>query len=92
MARPTSMDTQHGETDRLSLTVLITLPLDSIISPLVPISDATGEDDEDRDDEVNGAGADGDGWRFHSFLLEDYAWRVFNQRLQFKDPLVRYRI
>ncbi|CAO1946466.1 unnamed protein product [Urochloa humidicola] len=94
MARPTSapMDTQHGETDRLSLTVLISLPLDNTISPLVPLSDAAGEGEEDRDDEANGAGADGDGWRFHSFLLEDYAWRVYHQRLQFKDPLVRYRI
>ncbi|CAL4960645.1 unnamed protein product [Urochloa decumbens] len=94
MARPTSapMDAQHGETDRLSLTVLITLPLDNIISPLVPLSDAAGEGEDDRDDEANGAGADGDGWRFRSFLLEDYAWRVYHQRLQFKDPLVRYRI
>ncbi|CAO1944550.1 unnamed protein product [Urochloa humidicola] len=96
MARPISapMDTQHGQTDRLSLTVLITLPLDNIISPLVPLSDAAGEGEEDRDDDANGAGADGDGdgWRFHSFLLEDYAWRVYHQRLQFKDPLVRYRI
>ncbi|CAL4953826.1 unnamed protein product [Urochloa decumbens] len=94
MARPTSapMDAQHGETDRLSLTVLITLPLDNIISPLVPLSDAAGEGEDDRDDEANGAGGDGDGWRFHSFLLEDYAWRVYHQRLQFKDPLVRYRI
>ncbi|CAD6229258.1 unnamed protein product [Miscanthus lutarioriparius] len=93
MARPTSaapMETQHGETDRLSLTVLITLSLDNIISPLVPLSNAAGEG---REDEANGAGADDeDGWRFHSFLLEDYAWRVYNQRLQFKDPLVRYRI
>ncbi|RLN22986.1 uncharacterized protein C2845_PM07G27430 [Panicum miliaceum] len=90
MARPTSapMDTQHGETDRLSLTVLITLSLDNIISPLVPLSNPAGE----GDDEANGAGADGDEWRFHSFLLEDYAWRVYHQRLQFKDPLVRYRI
>lgn len=94
MARPTSapMDTQHGETDRLSLTVLITLPLDTIISPLLPVSNATGEGEEDREDEANGAGVDGDGWSFHSFLLEDYAWRVYHQRLQFKDPLVRYRI
>ncbi|PUZ54139.1 hypothetical protein GQ55_5G106000 [Panicum hallii var. hallii] len=94
MARPTSapMDTQHDETDRLSLTVLITLSLDNIISPLVPLSNAAGEGEDDRDDEANGAGADGDGWRFHSFLLEDYAWRVYHQRLQFKDPLVRYRI
>ncbi|PAN27752.1 hypothetical protein PAHAL_5G104200 [Panicum hallii] len=94
MARPTSapMDTQHDETDRLSLTVLITLSLDNIISPLVPLSNAAGEGEDDRDDEAYGAGADGDGWRFHSFLLEDYAWRVYHQRLQFKDPLVRYRI
>ncbi|KAJ1286054.1 hypothetical protein BS78_03G324600 [Paspalum vaginatum] len=95
MSRPTSapMDTQHGETDRLSLTVLITLSLDNTISPLVPLSSAAGEGEEDRADEPNnGAGADGDGWRFHSFLLEDYAWRVYHQRLQFKDPLVRYRI
>ncbi|RCV27970.1 hypothetical protein SETIT_5G368100v2 [Setaria italica] len=95
MARPTSapLGTQHGETDRLSLTVLVTLSLDNIISPLVPLSsDAAGEGDEDRDEEADGAGADGDGWRFHSFLLEDYAWRVYHQRLQFKDPLVRYRI
>jgi len=94
MARPTSapMDTPHGEADRLSLTVLITLSLDNIISPLVPLSNATGEGDDARDEEANGAGADGDEWRFHSFLLEDYAWRVHHQRLQFKDPLVRYRI
>ncbi|WVZ68305.1 hypothetical protein U9M48_017263 [Paspalum notatum var. saurae] len=94
MPRPTPapMDTQHGETDRLSLTVLITLSLDNTISPLVPLSIATGEGEEDRNDEANGAGVDGDGWRFHSFLLEDYAWRVYHQRLQFKDPLVRYRI
>lgn len=93
MARPTSappMAAQHGETDRLSLTVLITLPLDNIVSPLVPLSNAAAEG---REAEANGAGADDeDGWRFHSFLLEDYAWRVYNQRLQFKDPLVRYRI
>jgi len=86
------MDTQHGETDRSSLTVLITLSLDNIISPLVPLSNATGEGDDARDEEANGAGADGDEWRFHSFLLEDYAWRVYHQRLQFKDPLIRYRI
>lgn len=89
-AAPMGTGMQHGETDRLSLTVLITLSLDNIISPLVPLSNAAGEG---REDEANGAGADDeDEWRFHSFLLEDYAWRVYNQRLQFKDPLVRYRI
>ncbi|KAL6614229.1 hypothetical protein ACP70R_036499 [Stipagrostis hirtigluma subsp. patula] len=92
MARPTvaSKDARHGEPDRLSVTVLITLHMDSVISPLVPSSDAAAE--EGRDGEADGAGSDRDEWRFHSFLLEDYAWRVYHQRLQFKDPLVRYRI
>ncbi|GJM92668.1 hypothetical protein PR202_ga09159 [Eleusine coracana subsp. coracana] len=95
MARPTSSapskdGQQRGEPDRLSVTVLITLPLDSVISPLVPYS-AEDAGDDGRDDET--AGEDGgDEWRFQSFLLEDYAWRVYHQRLQFKDPLVRYRI
>ncbi|TVU36696.1 hypothetical protein EJB05_18640, partial [Eragrostis curvula] len=95
IARPTSAPTkdgQHGEpADRLSVTVLITLPLDTVISPLVPFSDAVAGE-EGHDDETDGAGGDGDEWRFNSFLLEDYAWRVYHQRLQFKDPLVRYRI
>uniref|UniRef100_J3L5H0 Isopenicillin N synthase-like Fe(2+) 2OG dioxygenase domain-containing protein n=2 Tax=Oryza brachyantha TaxID=4533 RepID=J3L5H0_ORYBR len=93
MARPVSSPpgAGHGaEVDRLSVTVLITLPLDSVISPLVPVIDAARE--EGRDDEEDGAGDDEDGWRFHSFLLEDLAWRIYHERLQFKDPLVRYRI
>ncbi|XP_062207322.1 1-aminocyclopropane-1-carboxylate oxidase-like [Phragmites australis] len=92
MAHPTSTPEagQQGEPDLLSVTVLITLCLDSVISPLVPCADAAGE--EGREDEADGAnGEDEDGWRFRSFLLEDYAWRVYHQRLQFKDPLVRYR-
>jgi hypothetical protein len=92
IARTAPADGQRGvAADRLSVTVLITLTLDSVISPLVPCSDdAAGE--ESRHDETDGAGEDGDEWRFHSFLLEDYAWRVYHQRLQFKDPLARYRI
>uniref|UniRef100_A0A0D9V7E4 Isopenicillin N synthase-like Fe(2+) 2OG dioxygenase domain-containing protein n=1 Tax=Leersia perrieri TaxID=77586 RepID=A0A0D9V7E4_9ORYZ len=94
MAHPVSTPgAGHGaEAERLSVTVLITLPLDTVISPLVPVTDA-GEECREHDDEVDGAGDDGeDGWRFHSFLLEDLAWRVYHERLQFKDPLIRYRI
>ncbi|GJN17276.1 hypothetical protein PR202_gb04331 [Eleusine coracana subsp. coracana] len=97
MARPITTSApskdgqQRGEPDRLSVTVLITLPLDSVISPLVPCSSEDAGEEGRRDDET--AGEDGgDEWRFQSFLLEDYAWRVYHQRLQFKDPLVRYRI
>ncbi|KAM0878197.1 hypothetical protein ACQ4PT_035043 [Festuca glaucescens] len=96
MARPTSApssDGHAGEPGRLSITVLITLPLDSVISPLVPPSDAGEEGfDEEEEKETDGADGDGDEWKFRSFLLEDYAWRVYHERLQFKDPLARYRI
>ncbi|KAL6853738.1 hypothetical protein ACP4OV_019767 [Aristida adscensionis] len=97
IARPTAASKgaqQHGEPGRLSVTVLITLPLDTVISPLVSLSSAAGEEDRDGEAEGGGGGGDGDGdeWRFNSFLLEDYAWRVYHQRLQFKDPLIRYRI
>ncbi|XP_047059858.1 uncharacterized protein LOC124666562 [Lolium rigidum] len=96
MARPTSApssDGHAGEPGRLSITVLITLPLDSVISPLVPPSDAGEEGlDEEEEKVADGADDDGDEWKFRSFSLEDYAWRVYHERLQFKDPLARYRI
>ncbi|KAL5226374.1 hypothetical protein ABZP36_014639 [Zizania latifolia] len=92
MARPVSAPGEgHGEADRLSVTVLISLPLDSVITPLVPVPGG-GEEGGDDDDEADGVGSDGDGWRFRSFLLEDHAWRVYHERLQCKDPMVRYRI
>lgn len=91
MARP-SRDGHAGEPGRLSITVLITLPLDGVISPLVPPSDAGEEGFDEEEKETDGADGDGDEWRFRSFLLEDYAWRVYHERLQFKDPLARYRI
>jgi hypothetical protein len=95
IARSTSTPSGEGhagEPGRLSITVLITLPLDSVISPLVPPSDAGEEGFDEEAKETDGGDADGDEWRFHSFSLEDYAWRVYHERLQFKDPLARYRI
>lgn len=100
MARPTSapsIDGRAGEpgAGSLSVTVLITLPLDSVISPLVLLSGDAGEEirnEEEGEEGMEGADVDGDGWSFHSFLLEGYAWRVYHERLQFKDPLARYRI
>ncbi|XP_051227012.1 uncharacterized protein [Lolium perenne] len=96
MARPTSAPSSDGhaggEPGRLSITVLITLPLDTVISPLLPPSDAGEEDLDEEEKDAEGADGDGDEWKFRSFLLEDYAWRVYHERLQFKDPLARYRI
>ncbi|XP_009397100.2 uncharacterized protein LOC103982034 [Musa acuminata AAA Group] len=70
----------------ISVTVLVTIPLDSVISPLMPLSvdgcvaDIGDEGDDDDDD----------GKRFHAFCLEEYAWKVYHERLTLKDPLLRY--
>lgn len=97
MARPTpapsSDGEEGGEPARLSITVLITLPLDSIVSPLLPLSAVEdGGDVEEEEKEVVSEDGDEDGCSFRSFPLEDYAWGVYHDRLQFEDPLAPYRI
>lgn len=72
------------------MTLLVTLPLDSIVSPLVPkVIDriADGEDNKDDDDDD----ASENIVLFNSFSFEDYAWRIYHERLLFKDPLNKYR-
>ncbi|BFG41058.1 hypothetical protein CerSpe_273320 [Prunus speciosa] len=50
------------------------------------------DDDDGGDQNMNGK-SDGEkeGRLFKSFSLEDYAWRVYHERLFLKDPLDRYR-
>ncbi|KAJ4979303.1 hypothetical protein NE237_010083 [Protea cynaroides] len=85
-----------GDEDKsrcISMSLLVTLPLESSISPVLPLAiTVDGEDDNrtkaDNENEVQSC----DQKRvFQSFSLEDYAWRVYNERLLFKDPLDRYR-
>ncbi|PON78985.1 Non-heme dioxygenase N-terminal domain containing protein [Parasponia andersonii] len=82
----------------VSISVLVTLPLDTRVSPLVKIPKQTTisedviknnneeEEEELADDEEE------EKRMFNSFSFEDYAWRVYHERLNFKDPLDRYRI
>ncbi|VAH65586.1 unnamed protein product [Triticum turgidum subsp. durum] len=98
MARPTpapgSDGEEGGEPARLSITVLITLPLDSVVSPLLPLSGA-GEDggdvEEEEKEEVSEDGGE-DGGSFRPFSLESYAWGLYHDQLESKDPLAPYRI
>ncbi|XP_009345066.2 gibberellin 2-beta-dioxygenase 2 [Pyrus x bretschneideri] len=83
----------------ISMSLLVTLPMDSTLSPLLQIAAIDGNDrDDDNDDEGDqidsrcGGGEREAGRLFKSFCLEDYAWRVYHERLFFKDPLDRYRI
>ncbi|CAL9093132.1 unnamed protein product [Musa textilis] len=81
--QPTSLPFDGCDgTGCISLTVLVTVPLDTVISPLLPSAGegcVAGDADED------------DGRRFHAFYLEEYAWRIYHERLPLKDLLLRYR-
>ncbi|KAK3042099.1 hypothetical protein RJ639_001801 [Escallonia herrerae] len=75
----------------ISMSVLLTLPLDSTVSSLLPRG-AAGDGEEGGDNEAQDGGAGKrKERRFHSFPFEDYAWRVYHERLLLKDPLDRYR-
>lgn len=79
----------------MSMSLLVTLPLESTVSPLPnPRPNiAYGEDSR-----VNNEDGDTscihmmENRAFNSFSFEDYAWRVYHERLSSKDPLDRYRV
>lgn len=78
--------------DKSSMSLLITLPIESTVSPLIPKLAMNGiEEKENEDDDCCSEDA-GEEMLFHSFSFEDYAWRVYHERLFRKDPLLRYRI
>lgn len=75
----------------ISMTLLLTLPLDSNVSPLVPnLIDCSDNGEDDKYDDENEIIVE-DMRKFNSFSFEDYAWRVYHERLLLKDPLDRYR-
>ncbi|KAL9163851.1 hypothetical protein ABFS82_06G068200 [Erythranthe guttata] len=73
--------------DCMTMSLLITLQLESTVSPLViglvadRECDSTGDDDRSSEAPL-----------FNSFSFEEYAWRVYHERLLLKDPLIRYRV
>lgn len=80
-------DDLHG----ISISLLVTLPMDSRVSPLLPLPSSCRDKlngDEEGDAELEG----GRLTRFRSFSFEEYAWRVYHDRFPFKDPLLRYKI
>ncbi|KAJ4841218.1 hypothetical protein Tsubulata_029999 [Turnera subulata] len=83
----------------ISMWLLVTLPLQSTISPLLPLTiDDGSEDEEDASKDVDEEkDPEDDSFKsqkrlFSSFSFEDYARRVYDEPLLFKDPLDRYRI
>jgi hypothetical protein len=89
--RPVAQLGDTNNTRCISMTLLVTLPTDSTISPLLPKAVGVNEDEIEKDKE-HGSTGEQEERLFNSFSFEDYAWRVYHERLLFKDPLDRYRI
>lgn len=116
--RPTLiLEKKASKSHCISMTLLLTLPLESTISPLIlalknnPSNKTAApndpeieayklENNEQNDHEIvekitsNASDDDNDDHQrvFNSFSFEDYAWRVYHERLHLKDPLDRYRV
>lgn len=84
---------EGSDSSSLSMSLLLTLPLESTVSPLLPRAVITSHGDIDHEDNENQDGHDEtrDESMFTSFSFEDYAWRVYHERVPLKDPLDRYR-
>ncbi|XAR71920.1 Gibberellin 2-beta-dioxygenase [Bertholletia excelsa] len=81
---PSQGDNNGDNARHVSMSLLVTLPLESTLSPLLPSLNVDGDEDEGNKDDGR--------WGFSSFSFEDYAWRVYHERLLLKDPLDRYRV
>ncbi|XP_028803792.1 gibberellin 2-beta-dioxygenase 2 [Neltuma alba] len=69
----------------IGMTLLVSLPTESRVAPILGKAEDNGKEEEDGESaEKRGV--------FQSFDFEDYAWRVYHERLLLKDPLDRYRI
>lgn len=69
----------------ISMSLLLTLSLDSVVSPLFPSSFIPA-------DHENDGATNEDTVVFDSFSFEDYAWRLYHERFHLKDPLDLYRL
>ncbi|XP_048140457.1 uncharacterized protein LOC115748081 isoform X2 [Rhodamnia argentea] len=90
----------EGDSGAITMSLLVSLPLESTVSPLVPLEKIVGHDQEEEEEDISNASdrgkrRDGEKAMFRSFSFEDYAWRVYHERLIVsspKDLLDGYRI
>ncbi|XVE52479.1 hypothetical protein DITRI_Ditri02bG0125400 [Diplodiscus trichospermus] len=87
-----------GDNSRcITMSLLLTLPIDSRVAPLLPKviiddEDNTAIGDDDQNQVCCGIKEQKEKRMFISFSFEDYAWRVYHECFLLKDPLDRYRI
>ncbi|KAL8093643.1 uncharacterized protein LOC141693616 [Apium graveolens] len=86
-----SLEEGNNSAKCITMTLLLTLPLDSTVSTLIPKLIESHEDEEDGDDDIDGnEDIDENKKLFKSFSFEDYAWRMYHEQHVLKDPLDRY--
>lgn len=87
--KPSFTVEEGGDTSTLSMSLFVTLPLESTVSPLLLRAEISlsGADAQNQDDHEEFS----EERLFNSFSFEDYAWRVYHERVPLKDPLDRYR-
>lgn len=96
--RPTANMGEGKSSSCITMTLLVTLPTESKVSPLLPIKEENANEieiTEEVEDESHGNRSKSkaeERLMFRSFSFEDYAWRVYHEPLLFKDPLHKYRI
>ncbi|KAK7276406.1 hypothetical protein RIF29_17545 [Crotalaria pallida] len=98
--RPVAMVGDEKDSRCITMSLLITLPIESTVAPILPNNKATtgnstskDQKEEDKDEEGNSGSGEEELERvFNSFDFEDYAWRVYHERLNSKDSLDRYRV
>ncbi|RDX60904.1 hypothetical protein CR513_60916, partial [Mucuna pruriens] len=86
--KPVAIVGNENDSRCITMSLLITLPTESRVAPLVP----KDQKKEEKEVEEDNDGGEGPERLFNSFDFEDYAWKVFHERLLFKDPLDRYRV
>lgn len=96
----TTADANGVNSRTVSISLLITLPADSQVSPLLPTIDENADAEQigsvtgkTEEEDGNGEGTEVETAAFRWFRFEEYAWRVYHDRcFLLKDPLARYRI
>ncbi|KAE8679354.1 n-(5'-phosphoribosyl)anthranilate isomerase 1 [Hibiscus syriacus] len=78
----------------ISMSLLVTIPVDSRVKPMVSkVIDEGGIGIGDQDEsQVCGNKEEEEERVFNPFSFEEYAWRVYHESYLFKDPLDRYRV
>ncbi|CAL5190163.1 unnamed protein product [Lathyrus oleraceus] len=88
--RPMATLGDENDSRCITMSLLITLPTESNVAPLLPIG--IKDKVEDADEEESDIGGEVQKKVFNNIDFEDYAWRVYHECLLFKDPLDRYRV